>query len=185
MICLHGIIFAVLIKFSISIVFTKVVILLFNNNIQLWNSLFLIGGLGSLVFGCFGSLKQIKIKRFIAYSSVNQMGFFVLALSLNSFETFIFALLFIYVYLTTILILCSVLLNTFHILSNKHLIYLSNFKNLSKNNVVISLLLLFLFFSSAGIPPTPGFFTKFIVLFNLFKKKYLLILFIIFNNFYG
>jgi NADH-quinone oxidoreductase subunit N len=40
----------------------------------------------SIIIGCFGALYQKRIKRILAYSSINNIGFIVLGLSFNSLE---------------------------------------------------------------------------------------------------
>lgn len=49
----------------------------------------------SLIIGAIGGLYQIKIKRLLAYSSINHIGFLIIALSINnkvSLESFVFYL---------------------------------------------------------------------------------------------
>lgn len=54
-----------------------------------------IAAIGSLVWGAFAATNARKVTRFLAYASVNQMGFLLLGASLDTFE----ALRATYVYL--------------------------------------------------------------------------------------
>jgi len=58
--------------------------LLFNINsgfLYLLQSDLVFISIGSIVVGSLGALKQIRIKRFLAYASINQVGFLFLGLS--------------------------------------------------------------------------------------------------------
>lgn len=55
------------------------------SNFQI-NFLFLITGILSLLIGSFSTIYQTKIKRLLAYSSITNVGYFLLALSVNQIE---------------------------------------------------------------------------------------------------
>jgi NADH:ubiquinone oxidoreductase subunit 2 (subunit N) len=75
----------------------------------------------SVIVGCFGTLRQTEIKRFLAYSSITHTGYLILG-DLSS----------VYIYLVSDLVasfaLFLVLLNVQ--LNKKEIIYLSNLKDL-------------------------------------------------------
>jgi NADH:ubiquinone oxidoreductase subunit 2 (subunit N) len=61
------------IKVSIFLVFIKIVIYLFIYLVEVQYILYL-GSIGSLIYGCFGSINQLSIKRFMAFTGINNIG---------------------------------------------------------------------------------------------------------------
>jgi len=148
----------------------------FGEAFQLILPLFLITGLLSASVGAFIALRQVRIKRFLIYSSISQMGFPIIVLSSTNSEA-LFSLYF-FVILYTI---NSILMWTFYIFlldfskkTNKFSIdfvrnplHLSDFSNLFKIDKRWSLLFVFALFSSAGLPPFTGFLSKFFIILQL------------------
>jgi NADH-quinone oxidoreductase subunit N len=73
--------FAIVPKLGIGAVLLKLLFFVFYDLISSWQSLMLYCGLASVVIGTFSALYQKKIKRFLAFSSISQMGYILLALS--------------------------------------------------------------------------------------------------------
>jgi len=59
---------------------------------------FLISGLSSIVIGTFGTLYQIRIKRFLGLASLSQLGLMLLGISCYSINGIIGSLLHIFIY---------------------------------------------------------------------------------------
>jgi NADH-quinone oxidoreductase subunit N len=158
--------FAVVIKSVVFLFFVRIFCYVFVDLIILWQPFFLISSLGSIIIGCLGSLLQYKIKRFLAYTSINQVGFLLLGISTVSLKGIASAFLFLFIYLIMSLIFFTILLNTQHFVHKIKLVFLSDLRSLDYYNSNISLPLIITLFSMAGIPPLAGFFTKFYVLLN-------------------
>jgi NADH:ubiquinone oxidoreductase subunit 2 (subunit N) len=62
-----------IIKVSIFLVFIKMVIYLFIYLIEVQYIIYLCS-IGSLIYGCLGSINQLHIKRFMAFTGINNMG---------------------------------------------------------------------------------------------------------------
>lgn len=150
------------------------------SSISIQNFLMLIAIL-SLIIGAIGGLYQIKIKRLLAYSAINHIGFLIIALCINnkvSLESFIFYLT--QYSLTTlniflILIAFGYLTYTYgsaltknnqEVLGlqlqqqNSDLNYIGQLTNLFNNNPMLTLSFVICLFSIAGTPPLLGFFAK-------------------------
>ncbi len=55
--------------------------------------------LGSLLWGCFAALEEKRLRRFFAYTSINQMGFLLLGLSCGTDHAVDLAIFYFVIYL--------------------------------------------------------------------------------------
>lgn len=175
--------FASVVKFGvfcsfIRLTFTFNYALLENNNyLKIY---FVCFSLVAILVGGLGALLQSKFKRFLGYTAINQMGFILLGVSCLSFYGFISALIHLVVYVLMNATVFWVLLNIKY--NNRNLIYFSDLRFLFDSKPAISSLFCLTLFSMAGIPPTIGFYTKFLLLkaaiFAGFFVPVLLVLFI-------
>lgn len=132
-------------------------------------------GLGGVLFGAFGAVFQDDIKKFLAYSSIANVGYMLLAYSTGSFEG-LFSLIF-YVILYAIMVIIFVgLVYSFEVPSTKGSSYrslMSLLRSLRVSYPVVAFFFVFLLFSMAGIPPLLGFFPKASVITSLwFSNMY-------------
>jgi proton-translocating NADH-quinone oxidoreductase chain N len=141
--------------------------------------LLVLTGIASVFLGTFFAIQQKRIKRIMIYSSIAQIGFLVLGLSTNTIEGFSSVYFFLIIYLLTSTIIWSfiTLFYTFQKKVNQFNIeslipvYLSNLSNFFENNKLWSILITFIFYSLAGIPPFVGFFSKLFVLYGLMEVE--------------
>jgi len=73
--------FIVVLKTVFIVFFTRVLFFVFINFHSYWYWFLIISAIGSFLFGSFGAYSQKNIKRFFAYTSLNQLGFILLGLS--------------------------------------------------------------------------------------------------------
>ncbi len=106
----------------------------------------------SLISGILGALKTNKIKRFIAYAAINQMGFLLLGIFVYAIDAVI--LYFIFYILTTLMIFI-ILLKTSPLTKTitGEIVFLSDLKFLSFYNKSVGVYLLITLFAMAGLPP--------------------------------
>lgn len=159
--------------------------------------LLIVTGILSVFIGTFFAIQQKRVKRIIVYSSIAQIGFLILGLSTNSFEGFSSVYFFLLIYLITSAIIWNFIVmfyvfqkkvNTFYS-SNLMSLYLSNMSNFFESNPLWGLLITFIFYSLAGVPPFVGFFSKLFIILGLIQMEYffsviLLILISIVSVFY-
>jgi len=106
----------------------------------------------SLFTGIAGALKTDKIKKFIAYAAINQIGFLLLGVFVYASSAVI--LYFIFYILTTIMIF-MIILKTMPIskTNTSEITFLSDLRLLTFYNKNIGIYLLIILFSMAGLPP--------------------------------
>jgi len=152
---------------------------------DLFKNFIIIFSLGSIIVGAWGAIDQFKIKRFIGFTTINQMGFIMLGLSLNNFYGFISSYIYICIYTMLNLLLFSFLINisVSTIKGVREIVYLTDLIPFFKYNRFSAFTFIFLIFSLAGMPPTIGFYMKLLVLKALvFSGYYKLTIFILYIN---
>jgi len=125
-----------------------------------------------MLFGALYALVEKRLRKFIAYSSINQMGFLLMGLVGGVVQTIEASVLFLIIYITTNLILFVILLNTNNITTEKPMLYLSDLNSFAKNNPIYAITFAIIIFSMAGIPPLAGFFGKYFLFLTIFEQKY-------------
>jgi NADH-quinone oxidoreductase subunit N len=90
--------FAVVPKISILILIFKILIIYFHNNIIL---LFLLSSILSIIIGSFVALKQKRLKKLLAYSSINHIGYLLFGIALFSIESICATFFYVLTYMIT------------------------------------------------------------------------------------
>jgi len=152
--------FAVVPKIALFSVFLR----LFQNIFFSFGDAFLLAllfcSIFSVIVGSFVALRQKKLKRILAYSSVSHVGYLLLAFSSNSLYGTQSLFFYLVIYMLTSICLWSFILslnNTENVHKSKTLIDVSSVALL---NPVLGFTGLLAFFSLAGVPPLAGFFAK-------------------------
>ena len=149
---------------------------------NLWYKLFLVLTIISLLYGAIGAIKQVTIKRVLAYTSISQTGFFFLGLISCSIEGFSASFFHVSIYILSLL-LFFILFFLFYNFSNKELIFITDFSLMGKNNPVFALAFTIVFLSISGLPPFLGFYTKYFLFSSLINSGfYVLLFFSIFSS---
>nr|YP_009659013.1 NADH dehydrogenase subunit 2 [Synchytrium microbalum]QCQ69011.1 NADH dehydrogenase subunit 2 [Synchytrium microbalum] len=123
-----------------------------------------IGNLSILV-GSLGLSNQWRIKRFLAYSAITNIGFLLLALGTNQLDYYVYYLI---IYALTTIGIFMILLS---IENNPEMIL--QLSGLYHQNAYLGLSFTFLLFSLMGIPPMAGFFAKLMVLASTINLGYI------------
>jgi len=125
----------------------------------------------SMLFGALSALVEKKVKKFLAYSSINQMGFLLMGIVGGSSMTLQASILYLVIYVITNLGLFIILLNTFDYTTKRTILYITDFTSFGIN-VTPAIFLSLILFSMAGIPPLVGFFGKYYLFISLFEAKF-------------
>ena len=137
-----------------------------------YNILFLISVL-TMIIGNLFALRQQNMKRFLAFSSIAQVGFILIGITGQSAEGSASVIYFVLIYIFSNLAAFGVI-NLVSAVTGKETI--DDYKGFYKTNPGLAWVLAIALFSLGGIPPTAGFFGKFFLLFaGAGKGNYLLI----------
>ena len=154
--------FASLPKFASLIFLFRVYQELYISGIQSLNYIFQIVCAISLLVGVYGAITQKVIKRLLAFSSINHIGFMLLGIMSYQFMSEGTLFFYLIIYLITTFGIFAVLLNLRTVEGEFTKISQLNGLRFTSNSKSISMLVFF--FSLAGIPPFAGFFAKFFIL---------------------
>lgn len=130
-----------------------------------WMQLLTVLGVISLFGGNVMALVQTNIKRLLAYSTIANVGFFLIPLGMGTTEGLNAALFYLFVYvITTAGVFGMILLMSKAGLDAEKI---SDFKGLNRRHSWYAAMMMLLMFSMAGIPPLLGFDAKFLVIYHL------------------
>jgi len=161
--------FAVVPKIAALTVFIRFLYVPFINMIDQWQIIIVFLSIASMIFGAVAAIGQKNLKRLVAYSSIGHMGFALAGLSSGTNEGIQSSIIYISIYLIMNLGLFSCLFTMKR--NDKYYENIDDLSGLSKNHPLISLSLLIILFSLAGIPPMAGFFAKFYVFTAVVKES--------------
>ncbi|MEY8701687.1 NADH-quinone oxidoreductase subunit N [Francisella philomiragia] len=145
-----------------------------------WIYLFRVIGILSIFFGSLVALSQTNVKRLLGYSTVSQIGFVLLATTLNPQGYALTAASFyVIVYVFTTLAAFGVL--TTISVGGYEVQDLKDLKGFNTKDSWLAFILLIVLFSMAGIPPFGGFIAKLFVIMGLINDgSYVLACFVLF-----
>jgi NADH-quinone oxidoreductase subunit N len=164
--------FVLPVKFAVLIFICKLFLFVFKDLYFIWSFIFWFSSGCSMIFGALYALVEKRLRKFFAYSSINQMGFLLMGLVGGVVQTIEASLLFLIIYVVTNLILFIILLNTQDVTTKRPMLYLSDLNSFAKNNQLYAISFATVIFSMAGIPPLAGFFGKYFLFLTLFEQKY-------------
>ena len=156
-------------KIAVFIILIKLLGNVFSGLEIFWSDIMKILAILSILIGNITAIAQTNIKRMLAYSTIANIGFILLALSIGSYESFIAAMFYTVTYvITTILTfgLISQLLS-----DNNAIEEIKDISGLAKYNPLAAFMLLVLMLSYIGIPPFLGFHAKLFVIQSLVQSN--------------
>lgn len=160
-------------KGAVIFVFVSVLYSVFQPIAEAWYNMLFILSLLTIIIGNLFALRQDNFKRFLAFSSIAQVGFILVGISGSSDIATTSVVYFVLIYVFSNLAAFGVVALVSSITGKEKI---SDYKNFYKTNPVLSWVLTIALFSLAGVPPTAGFFGKFFLLIaGAGKGNYLLI----------
>jgi NADH-quinone oxidoreductase subunit N len=152
---------SVISKGAVAFIFMATLYKVFQPMHEVWYNLVMILSIATMVIGNLFALRQQNIKRFLAFSSIAQVGFILVGISSNSIEGATAVVYFILIYLFSNLAAFGVAAAISSQINKENI---DDYKGLYQTNPFLSWVLALALFSLAGIPPTAGFFGKLFLL---------------------
>ena len=161
-------------KGAVAFIFMATLYKVFQPMHALWYNMVVILSIATMLIGNLFALRQQNIKRFLAFSSIAQVGFILVGISSNAIEgttsVVYFILIYVFSNLAAFAVAAAIAEQT-----NKE--YIDDYKGMYHTNPFLSWVLALALFSLAGIPPTAGFFGKlFLLTAGASKGSYLFII---------
>jgi NADH-quinone oxidoreductase subunit N len=129
---------------------------------ETWSTMLMFIAVLSILVGNFVAIAQTNIKRMLGYSTIAHVGFILLAVYTGTGDGYAAALF----YALTYVVAAAGAFGIIIIMSRRgyDAELLSDFKGLSQRSPWFALMMLFLMFSMAGVPPFVGFLSKLYVI---------------------
>ncbi|MEP6673820.1 MAG: NADH-quinone oxidoreductase subunit N [Ferruginibacter sp.] len=164
---------SVISKGAILFVFTSVLYSVFQPVAETWYRMIFVISVATMIIGNLFALRQQNMKRFLAFSSIAQVGFILIGISGSSPAGGASVIYFVLIYIFSNLGAFGVIALV-SALAGKESV--DDYKGFYKTNPFLSWVMALSLFSLAGIPPAAGFFGKFFLLLaGAGKGNYLLI----------
>ena len=164
---------SVISKGSVAFIFITALYKVFQPMNEMWYNMVMILSIATMITGNLFAVRQQNIKRFLAFSSIAQVGFILVGISSNTLEGISSVVYFILIYVFSNLAAFGVAAAISTQTGKENI---DDYKGLYQTNPFMSWVLALALFSLAGIPPTAGFFGKlFLLTAGASKANYLFI----------
>lgn len=162
--------------------FTLMVILIqvFAPMIKYWQIIIYILTVLSITVANLFAIRQTDLKRFMAFSSISQAGYIMLAVIGGTKDGMSSLVYYLLVYIFANLAVFGIIETIEHYTRSN--VSRDDCNGLYKTNPKLALLMTLALFSLAGIPPFAGFFSKFFVFMSAFKAGFWVLVFIALIN---
>ena len=143
-----------------------------------WQQIIVCIAIASLLVGALGAIKQTNLKRLIAYSSINHIGFILLAIISFKQQGMQAMLVYLIIYLVmtfgvfAFLMLVKQSHNSADMADKKPLEDISSYAGLARTMPLTAIGMTIILLSMAGIPPFAGFFAKLFIFKSILAAGY-------------
>lgn len=133
--------------------------------------LFVIVGTMSLFIGNIFAISQVNIKRLLAYSAIAHVGFIFLGFIVSDSSDFSSVIFYVLIYVISSLGAFGIIIALSSKLKEAEL--MDDFKGVGLSKPIFGVAMVIFLLSLAGVPPTAGFYSKFLILNDLIYNGYL------------
>ena len=160
--------FAVVPKVAGIAVFIRYMQIPFGQLVDHWQTILIFISLASMILGAVAAIGQTNIKRLIAYSSIGHIGYALAGISTNTASGYSSSIVYISIYVVMNLgiFACIFLMKR----DGKYCENINDLSGISKHHPILSISLLIILFSLAGVPPLAGFFAKFYIFMSVIES---------------
>jgi NADH-quinone oxidoreductase subunit N len=149
-------------KVAAVVMLTRIALDAFGAQTDAWRQIVIFAALASIVVGALGAIGQQNLKRLLAYSSINNVGFILIGLAAATPQGASSVLVYLAIYAAMTIGSFAALL-MLRDSSGEQIETFAGISGLSTTKPALAWCLLILMFSLAGIPPLFGFWGKFVV----------------------
>ena len=161
--------FAVVPRIAGIAVFIRFMQIPFSEIVDQWQPILIFISLSSMILGAVAAIGQTNIKRLIAYSSIGHIGFALAGISTGTTLGYSSSITYISIYVIMNLGMFACIFSMKR--EGKYCENLNDLSGISKQHPILSIALLIILFSLAGIPPLAGFFAKFYIFIAVIENK--------------
>jgi NADH-quinone oxidoreductase subunit N len=149
-------------KVAASALLIRIAIEAFGNQLAAWQQILIVVSLMSIIIGAVGAIGQQNLKRLLAYSSINNIGFLLIGLAAGTEQGVSAMLVYLAIYVAMTLggFICLMQLKGADGSMKEHM---ADVAGLSKTRPMLAAAFAIFMFSLAGIPPLFGFWGKLVV----------------------
>jgi len=161
--------FSVVPKVAGVVIFIKFMYSPFREMLNEWQYILVFMSIASMILGAVAAIGQTNIKRLMAYSSIGHIGYAIAGIASGTENGFKSTLVYISIYVVMNIgaFACILLMKR----GGKYVEDIEELSGISKNHPLISLGLMIILFSLAGIPPLAGFFAKFYIFMAVIESE--------------
>ena len=160
-------------KIAIFIILIKLLGLVFSGLAIFWSDILQILAVLSIIIGNITAIVQTNIKRMLAYSTIANIGFILLSLSIGSFDSFVASMFYTLTYIMTTILAFGLISELFS--NNKAIEEIKDLSGLAKSNPLVAFMIMTIMLSYVGIPPFLGFHAKLFVIQSLVQSNNILL----------
>ena len=158
-------------KIAVFVVLIKLLVEAFSGLFEFWSEIILILSVISILVGNIIALVQTDIKRMLAYSTIANIGFILVGISLGSRETYEASMFYTLSYVLMTMAAFGLLsLMTYN---EQPIEQIDDLKGLNSQHPWFAFLLMITMLSLAGIPPFIGFHAKLLIISAVVKVGYI------------
>ena len=145
-----------------------------------WQTIIYIAAIASITLANLMAIKQTVLKRFMAFSSISQAGYIILAVIGGQADGMTAMVYYLIVYMMANMAVFTII-ETIE-WETRGVVERNTFNGLYSTNPKLTLIMTLALFSLAGIPPFAGFFSKFFVFMSAFGAGFHILVFIALVN---
>jgi len=170
---------SVISKAAVLFTFVNLLYKVFTPIANTWYQILIVLAAATILIGNLFAIRQDNFKRFLAFSSIAQVGFILIGISGSSQAGSASLIYFVLIYLFSNLAAFGVVSVVSAVTGKENI---ADYKGFYKTNPMLSWVLTIALFSLAGVPPTAGFFGKlFLMMAGAAKGNYGIIIFAALN----
>ncbi len=160
--------FSITPKISILAIVIKVFTDSFYDFMFPWQKIFIFSSICSMIYASFAAMSQNKIKRLLAFSSIQHVGYLLIGICCGTTEGLQALFIYLVVYIIMTINIFAIILSPvkrevnafFSVVPIPQVKYTTDFVMLNKTNPILAVTFTVTLFSMAGIPPLAGFYSK-------------------------